>query len=184
MTFQAYLDTIKAKTGKTPDDFRKLAAKKGLTNYREIMGWLKSEFGLGHGHANAIAQLLVNADKLKASPDDKLAAHFAGDKAKWRKAYDVLAAKIAKFGADIKLSPNRTYLNVQRGSKKIGIVQISAAERLDIGIKLKDVAPTGRLEAAGLWNAMVTHRVRICDPKQIDAEVLAWLKQAYAAAKI
>jgi hypothetical protein len=31
-------------------------------------------------------------------------------------------------------------------------------------------------------NAMVTHRVRISDPKQIDAEVLAWLKQAYDAA--
>ena len=29
---------------------------------------------------------------------------------------------------------------------------------------------------------MVTHRVRISDPKQIDKEVLAWLKQAYDAA--
>jgi hypothetical protein len=30
MTFQAYLDTIKAKTGKDPEDFRVLAADKGL----------------------------------------------------------------------------------------------------------------------------------------------------------
>jgi hypothetical protein len=60
-------------------------------------------------------------------------------------------------------------------------VQVSV-ERLDIGIKLKGVAPTDRLEAAGSWNAMVTHRVRITDPKQIDKEVLAWLKQAYDAA--
>jgi hypothetical protein len=29
---------------------------------------------------------------------------------------------------------------------------------------------------------MVTHRVRITDPAQIDAEVLAWLKLAYDAA--
>jgi len=28
---------------------------------------------------------------------------------------------------------------------------------------------------------MVTHRVRVTDPKQIDKEVLAWLKQAYDA---
>jgi hypothetical protein len=26
---------------------------------------------------------------------------------------------------------------------------------------------------------MVTHRVRVSDLKQIDAEVLTWLKQAY-----
>ena len=68
-----------------------------------------------------------------------------------------------------------------RGTKKFAIVQTSG-ERLDLGIKLKGVPPTERLEAAGSWNAMVTHRVRISDPKQLDAEVLAWLKQAYDAA--
>lgn len=87
MSFQAYLDTIKAKTGKTPDDFRALASKKGLTQYREIMAWLKAEFGLGHGHANAIAQLLANADKFKVKPDDRVAKLFAGTKEKWRKPY-------------------------------------------------------------------------------------------------
>jgi len=76
MSFQAYLDNIKAKTGKTPDDFRALAAKKGLTQF-------------------------------------------------------------CKFGADVKLSPNRTYINVQRGGKKFAILQPSTADRFDIGIKLK-----------------------------------------------
>jgi len=52
-------------------------------------------------------------------------------------------------------------------------------ERMDIGIKLKNLATTGRFEEAGAWNAMVTHRVRITDPKQIDAEVISRLKQAY-----
>lgn len=30
MSFQAYIDNIKAKTGKTPEDFKKIATKKGL----------------------------------------------------------------------------------------------------------------------------------------------------------
>ena len=49
-------------------------------------------------------------------------------------------------------------------------------------LKLKGVAPAGRLEAAGTWNSMVTLRVRVGDPKQLDAELLAWLRQAYEAA--
>ena len=53
MTYQAYLDNIKAKTGKTPDDFRKLAAKKGLTKYPELMVWLKSRDG-GHMPSTAV----------------------------------------------------------------------------------------------------------------------------------
>ena len=58
MSFQAYLDNIKAKTGKTPDDFKLLATKKGLlkegVKAGEIVKWLKEEFDLGHGHAMAI----------------------------------------------------------------------------------------------------------------------------------
>lgn len=182
MSFQAYLNTIKTKTGKTPEDFRALALKKGLTKYSEVVAWLKADFGLGQGHANVIAQLLVNEDKLKASSDDKLAAHFAGNKAKWRKPYETLTKKIAKFGDDLTLAPNRTYINIQRGKKKIGIVQISASDHIDIGIKLTRVAPMGRLESAGSWNSMVTHRVRVSEPKELNAELLGWLKQAYDSA--
>ena len=45
-----------------------------------------------------------------------------------------------------------------------------------------DGAQDGRFEAAGSWNAMVTHRVRITSPEQIDTQVFTWLKQAYDAA--
>ena len=61
MSFQAYIDNIKIKTGKSPDDFKKLAVKKGfLKNGQltakagEIVNWLKTDFELGHGHAMAI----------------------------------------------------------------------------------------------------------------------------------
>ena len=182
MSFQAYLDTIKVKTGKTPNDFRALAAQKGMSKYPEIMAWLKADFGLGHGHANAIAHLIVNADAPEVKPDERIAILFSGNKEKWRKGYNALVASLTVFGADFKVAPTNTYISLLRGSKKFGIVQSSATERLDIGIKLKGVAPTGRFEAAGTWNNMVTHRVRITEPNQIDAEVLAWLKQAYDSA--
>ena len=58
MSFQAYIDNIKAKTGKTPADFKKLAANQGLldpgTKAGAVVAWLKKDFDLGHGHAMAI----------------------------------------------------------------------------------------------------------------------------------
>lgn len=36
MSFQAYIDNIKAKTGKTPADFKKLATQKGFLQKDEI----------------------------------------------------------------------------------------------------------------------------------------------------
>jgi hypothetical protein len=180
--FQSYLDNIQAKTGKTPDDFRALAAEKGLVKNGEIVNWLKTDFGLGHGHANAIAHLIMRTDETKTGPDDPIAAHFTGKKAGWREPYNALAARTLAFGSDVEIAPAKSYINLVRGARKFGIVQISAADRMDIGIKRKGVAATDRFEAAGSWNAMVTHRVRITDPTQIDAEVLAWLKLAYDAA--
>ncbi len=67
MSFQAYLDNIEAKTGKSPAAFKKLAAQKGFADKNgikpgvkagQIVAWLKDEFALGHGHAMAIVALL------------------------------------------------------------------------------------------------------------------------------
>ena len=62
MTFQAYIDTIKTKTGKTPADFLKGAKVKGLLGSKvgPIVAWLKADEGLGHGHAMAIVQAFKN----------------------------------------------------------------------------------------------------------------------------
>lgn len=67
MSFQGYLNTIREKTGKGPEDFRKIAEEKGFVQNGqikteikagEIVAWLKKDFGLGHGHAMAIYALL------------------------------------------------------------------------------------------------------------------------------
>lgn len=65
---------------------------------------------------------------------------------------------------------------------KFAIVRVGV-EFFDIGIKLKkSPQPNTRLEAAGSWNSMVSHRVRLTSPHDLDAEVLAWLRDAYEAA--
>ena len=69
MTFKAYIDNIKKKTGKTPTDFRKLANKKGLlepdVKAAVVLSWLQKEFGLGLGHARAIYLTLKPYKKKK-----------------------------------------------------------------------------------------------------------------------
>ena len=182
MSFQAYLDSIKVKTGKTPDDFAKLASQKGLAKHGEIIGWLKTEFALGHGHANAIAAVLLKSETRKNSSEEKLDKLFSGKKDILRAAGEEIVAKVSKFGPDVVVSVGETYVNLMRGKKKFAILQPSSADRLGVGIKLKGVEPEGRFEAAGSWNSMVTHRLRISEHKETDAEIISWLKRAYDAA--
>ncbi|MEZ4670718.1 MAG: DUF4287 domain-containing protein [Anaerolineae bacterium] len=181
MTFQAYLDTIKEKTGKSPDDFVKLAKKKGLTQHAELLAWLKEEFGLGTGHARALIVVIQGADKPRASKDEAVDKHFTGAKAGWRTAYDALLKKLNTFGSDVSVSPTSSYISLLRDKKKFGIVQVSS-KYMDIGIKRKGTPATDRFGESGSWNNMVTHRVRIEDPKELNAELYKWLRAAYDSA--
>lgn len=77
MSFQAYIDNIKAKTGKTPEDFKALAEKKGLlregVKTGQIVAWLKEDFGLGRGHAMAIVLTFRSATPPRESADKQVA---------------------------------------------------------------------------------------------------------------
>ena len=58
MTFEAYMNNIRAKTGKDPKDFFEQAVREGIlrpdTKTMEFVSWLKVSSGLGHGHAMAV----------------------------------------------------------------------------------------------------------------------------------
>lgn len=178
MSFQAYLDNVQAKTGKTPADFIRLAAEKGLTKHSEIMAWLKADFGLGHGHAQAITRVIMEADAPKVTRDEKISQHFQGAKSVWLPVYEGLVEQVRRFGDDTGTAPTNSYISFVRDGRKFAIVAITAA-RLDIGIKRKGVPAQGRYESAGAWNTMVTHRVQITDPAQVDEDLVSWLRLAY-----
>jgi Domain of unknown function (DUF4287)/Domain of unknown function (DUF5655) len=183
MSFQAYLDTVRAQTGKTVADFRVLAEEKSLSKHGEVVKWLKNDFALGHGHATAVAAALLKAEHAVTPQDAKIGALFSGRKAVWRPIYDALWQAVQGFGDDLETAPNTVYVSLIRGPKrgKVAIVQPGAAH-LDIGIKRKGIDPTERFRAAGNWNAMVTHRVRMTEAAQIDAELMDWLRAAYQSA--
>jgi hypothetical protein len=58
MSFQAYLDKVEEITGKTPNQIIAMAKKKNLTTSKEIIAWLKEDYGLGLGHARAITYVI------------------------------------------------------------------------------------------------------------------------------
>jgi hypothetical protein len=64
MSFQAYIDNIKTKTGKTPLELKQTAEKAGVykrdMKAGDLAKFLKDEFDLGHGHSMAIWLVFKN----------------------------------------------------------------------------------------------------------------------------
>jgi predicted transport protein len=172
--------SLREKTGKTLEQWVALASASGKAKHGELVAWLKASHGITHGYANLIAHgtLKSDAGSKVAAGDDLVAEMFGGDKAAMRPIFDALLAGILSFGTDIEQAPKKGYLSLRRKTQ-FATLHPSTKSRFDLGLKLKGVAPSGRLEAAGSWNAMVTHRVRLERADQVDAEVLGWIRQAY-----
>lgn len=176
------IKNLEEKTGRTLEQWIKLAQSSGFAKHGEIVSWLKAKHELGHGYANLVT---LKARELTspgpASSEDVVASWFAGEKAAIRPLYEAVVAAVKELGGDIELAPKKTYMSVRR-RKQFACVHPSTTTRLDLGLQLKGIKPVGRLEAAGSWNGMVSHRVRLETPAHFDREVRQWLQKAYAAA--
>lgn len=168
---------LEAKTGKPMAVWVKLVLAEKLTKHGEMVSFLKSKHGMGHGYANLVAHSVAGGGTLTHG-DDPVGAQYEGAKAGLRPIYDAILGAVQKFGSDVEVAPKKANVSLRR-SKQFALVQPSTATRLDLGINLKGVAPSGRLEASGSFNAMVSHRVRLDSVKGVDKELIGWLKQAY-----
>ena len=172
---------LEEKTGKSIKDWVKIAVSSGMTKHSELVAMLKAKHGLTHGYANLVAHKANKSDSGSASGDDDLLKLQYKGKEDLMKLYEKVASGLKALGNDVEFSPKKAYVSIRR-KKQFAIVQPTTKTRLDIGLNLKDTAPNGKLEAAGSFNSMCTHRVKIETPGDITKELFAWLKKAYEQA--
>ncbi len=67
MSFQAYIDAVEKKTGKIPSDLVEEARQRGFGpngKAGEVVAWLKTEYGVGQGHAMAFVHVLKHGEEI------------------------------------------------------------------------------------------------------------------------
>jgi len=175
---QSMLDNMPAKTGRSYPEWKALLAQHQFAKHSEAMAFLKKEHGVTHGYANTILQLI----KKESQPAelDLVAAQYVG-KENLRPIYERLLEVVQGFGDDVEIAPKKTSVSLRR-KVQFALVKPATKTRVDLGLKIKGQAPEGRLEDSGPFGTMCTHRIRLASAAEIDAEVINWLKTAYAGA--
>lgn len=168
------------KTGKSLADWIGVVRSSGLAKHGEIVKFLKSEHGMTHGYANLVSHEARRAGKPETTPDDLVANQYAGAKAELRLILDRILEIVGEFGNDVEIAPKKANVSLRR-SKQFALVQPSTRTRVDLGINLKGREPEGRLVPAGSLG-MVTHKVALGDPSDVDDDVVGWLRDAYDGA--
>jgi hypothetical protein len=172
---------LEASTGKSLDAWIAIARAAGLEKHGQIVAMLKTDHGLSHSYANQIALRTLAASSPATAGVDPIDGLYAEKKAALRPIHEAVVSAVRGFGPDVEVSPKKANVSLRR-SKQFALIQPSTATRVDLGLILKGVPPSGRLEESGSFNAMFTHRVRLASPAEVDAELIGWLRKAYDGA--
>jgi hypothetical protein len=171
---QTMISNMPEKTGKSLEEWKEILKKKSFAKHSEGVKFLKSEYGVTHGFANAIVAL---SKEKKGEEEDLVAEKYKG-KEQLKPVYDKLTSFAKSLGNDVTIVPKKTSVSVIRKHQFI-LIKPATKTRIDLGFKLKGKATTDRLEGSGPFGSMCTHRVKLSDPKDVDQELKDWIQEAY-----
>ncbi len=180
---QTQLGNIQKKTGKSLDELTAIVKKSGLSKHGEIRDYLKRELLLGHGDANALAHATMQSDGQRAaegkSTDAVLDEIYSGAKAGQRLIHEALMKHITTFG-EYETVPKKGYVSLRR-KKQFAMIGPKTNTRFEVGINAKDFKKNPRLleQPKG---SMCNYIVNVTDAKEVDSELVAWIKSAYESA--
>jgi predicted transport protein len=169
------------KTGKPLDHWIKVVQDSKIEKHKAIIDFLKSEHGFTYGFANFVAHKSKKSDAGSIDDTDLLTNQYKG-KESLKPIYDKLIEVIDTFGDDITKTPKKSSVSIIR-KKQFALIKPATKTRIDLGLKIKDKDITERLENSGPFGTMCTHRVRLTKVEDVDAELTAWLKEAYEKSK-
>ncbi len=180
---QTQINNIQKKTGMSLKELSSFVKKSGLSKHGEIRDMLKEKLGLGHGDANTLVHVILQSDGARAaegkSEDAVLDEIYSGAKAGFRPIHDKLMKEIRKFG-EFEVVPKKGYVSLRR-KKQFAMIGPKTNSRFEVGINTKDFKKNARLleQPKG---SMCNYIVNVSDAKEVDAELVAWLKSAFDGA--
>jgi hypothetical protein len=177
---RSQLRNIEATYGRSVEAWLDLIRASGVSGHGEIVAMLKARYGLRHAAAHRLALISKTASNPVAVDDDPVETLYRGRITGLRSLHDQLMNVIISLGDDVEVAPKKGYLSLRR-RKQFAMVK-PAANHLDVGLVLPDHPVTVRFESASTFNALFSHRVRVCSEADIDGEMTDWLRRAFERA--
>jgi Family of unknown function (DUF5990)/Domain of unknown function (DUF5655) len=101
------------------------------------------------------------------------------DRPQLRPVLDAVLAAVPALGP-VTLQARKTCVSLVSPRRTFAAVQATTKKRVDLGLRLDDVQPAGRLLAArNIASGTINLRIALTGPGDVDEEVLGWLRRAY-----
>jgi hypothetical protein len=180
---ETQIKNIRTRTGKTLEELYAIIRKSGLAKHGEIRDMLKRDLAMGHGDANTLVHVYLKADTGVADTgtgsDDVLDQIYTGPKAALRPIHEKVMEAVTKFG-EFEIAPKKAYVSLRR-KKQFAMIGPATNTRVEVGLNMKGVKATDRLNELPAGQ-MCQYKVKVSDVKEVDKELIDWIRQAYDSA--
>lgn len=172
------LSNIEKSSGRSIVEWVHIIQSSPLEKHGELVSMLKADYQLGHGNANMLVHHAKQSHAGAAEDQtDWISEQYAG-KEELRIWYDRILEYVKTLGLDIEIAPKKAYVSLRR-KKQFAIIQPSTKTRMDVGLNIKSEPPSGIATAAGSWNSMCTHRIKVESESTLGEELNNWIRKAY-----
>jgi hypothetical protein len=166
-------------TGDDVATWRERVAATGLQTEPEVRAWLAERGITGYGQMILVMERFGYPAFLTASADDLVDGQYA-DRPALRPVYDAVIAAGLGVG-EVHVQARKGYVSLVGPRRTFAVVQASTKSRVDLGLRLPDREPGGRLlPAKSIGNGSCTVRVALTSVDELDDEVVDLLAESWS----
>jgi len=167
---------LKERTGEDVDTWNRRIKRERFDDEKSLRAWLTNQGVTGYAQSLLVMERFGYPDFFLASADELIEGQYA-DRPQLRPIFDAIIDAAAGLG-EVIIQTRKTYVSLVSPRRTFARVQPTTKNRVDLGLRLEDQKPGGRLQPSKIHETMRL-QISLTTRDEVDSEVLGWLQQAY-----
>jgi hypothetical protein len=171
-------ELLRSRTGSDVAAWNQRVAEASPGDESALREWLAGQGVTGYAQALLVWERFGYPDYLTADPDELIEGQYA-DRPQLRPILDAVLALLPVLGPAT-VQARKTIVSLVSPRRTFAVVRATTKDRVDLGLRLDDAEPGGRLQSAkGIGGGGATVRFALRRPEDVDDEVRSLMRRAY-----
>jgi predicted transport protein len=176
---QWVVDLLVSRTGEGLETWNARIRQQTFRDEDDLRRWLAAHDVGGYPAMMLVMERFGYPDFLLATAGELVDAQYV-DRPALRPIYEALMTQVGTLDPVI-VQARKGYVSVLTKRRTFAAIEATTKRRVDLGLRLADQAPTGRLgSAASMGSGQVNVRIGLASVDDIDGEVVGLLRRAHA----
>ncbi len=171
-----WVRVLEKQTGEGLEAWNRRIGSLRTRDERGLRAWLATHGVTGYSQSLLVMERFGYPDFVLASAGQLIEQQYS-DRPNLRPIYDAIVTAAARCG-DVVIQARKSYVSLVTPRRTFARVQPATKARVDLGLRLENRRPGGRLHSSRIHETMPL-QISLTSLDEVDSEVEKWLRRAY-----